>query len=238
MELMINAQDVSKSYGREFALKGLSLQVERGSAFGLIGPNGAGKTTFVRLLLGLSPLETGVLELQGKSVQDEQARNNVGYLPEKFQFFHYYTVQAVASFYGAMRGVSKVQLKEQVHQALSAVGISDLGHRKLNTLSKGQMQRLGIANLLVGDNKLLILDEPFSGLDPIAIKELKDLLRKLKDQGITIFINSHILSEIEQLCDSVAILNKGECLANGKIKELIGDQSLEDFFYSKIQKGQ
>jgi len=235
MEWMIDAENVSKSYGRDQVLNQLNVKVEKGSAFALIGPNGAGKTTFVRLLLGLSPMNEGTILLQGKDVSDETSRLGVGYLPEKFQFFNYYTVEGAALFYGKMHGLSGTDLKDRVNQALQDVGISELAKRRLDTLSKGQTQRLGIANLLVGNNQLLILDEPFSGLDPIGIKELKVLLNTLQDSGKTLFINSHILSEIEVICDSMAVLNKGICLAQGKITELIEGKSLEDYFYSKIQ---
>ena len=233
---IIQAQNVSKNYGSLTALRSLSLTVEEGSAFALLGPNGAGKTTFVRALLGLTRCG-GDIKLQGLDVGDKSARLGLAYLPEKFNFFPYYTVEAVLSFYGKMQGLGGSALSEAISSALEALNITELRKKRMDSLSKGQVQRTGLANLLMGDNKILILDEPFSGLDPIGIKELKDLINKLKGQGKTIFINSHILSEMEQICDHVAILDKGECLVQGTLEEVTAGKSLEDAFYDLVKGG-
>lgn len=231
---IIKAQNVSKNYGSLTALQGLSLTVEEGSAFALLGPNGAGKTTFVRALLGLTKCG-GDLKLQELDVSDKNARQGLAYLPEKFNFFSYYTVESVLSFYGKMQGLNGSALSEAIATALDTLNITELRGKRMDNLSKGQVQRTGLANLLMGENKILILDEPFSGLDPIGIKELKDLINKLKKQGKTIFINSHILSEMEQICDQVAILNKGHCLVQGSLSEVKGSKSLEDAFYDLVK---
>lgn len=231
---IIQAQDISKNYGSLKALNGLSLSVEEGSAFALLGPNGAGKTTFVRALLGLTSCK-GDLKLQGLSVKNKMSRSGLAYLPEKFNFFPYYTVEAILSFYGKMQGLDGSSLEESLVSAMEQLNITELRKKKISNLSKGQVQRTGLANLLMGENKVLILDEPFSGLDPIGIKELKDLINKLKEQGKTIFINSHILSEMEQICDQVAVLNKGNCLIQGTLSEVKGSKSLEDAFYDLIK---
>jgi ABC-2 type transport system ATP-binding protein len=230
---IIKAENVSKNYGDLTALKNLSLKVEEGSAFALLGPNGAGKTTFVRSLLGLTRCN-GNIQLQGLDVFNKNARLGLAYLPEKFNFFSYYTVEAVLAFYGKMQGLDGNQLEESIAKALDSLNITELRKKKMDKLSKGQVQRTGLANLLMGDNKILILDEPFSGLDPIGIKDLKVLINKLKGEGKTIFINSHILSEMEQICDQVAILNKGDCLVQGSLSEVKGSKSLEDAFYDLV----
>ncbi len=234
---MIVAENISKKYGSHIALKNVSLNVSRGEVFALLGPNGAGKTTFVKALLGLVNLSEGKLLLADREVSDPKSREGVGYLPEKFSFHHYYTVYGCVEFFGKMNGFSGSDLRERTLSALDKVGISDLATKKLGEISKGQLQRTGIATLLVADNQLIILDEPFSGLDPLAVKELKDLIATLaKESDKTVFINSHILSEMEKICDSMAILNKGELIISGKISELIQSESLEDYFYKLIKE--
>ncbi|PIP94167.1 MAG: multidrug ABC transporter ATP-binding protein [Bdellovibrio sp. CG12_big_fil_rev_8_21_14_0_65_39_13] len=232
---IISATDVSKSYGSIDALHSFSLEVPEGSIFGLLGPNGAGKTTFVKILLDLVHPSSGNVSLCGLPTLDPRARATVGYLPEKYSFYPYYTVQGTVEFYAQMQGLTKASMKPAVDVALEKAGLSELRKRKLSQLSKGQLQRIGIANLLLCPHQLLILDEPFSGLDPIGIKEFKDLMFELRKEGRTLFINSHGLAEVEQLCDEVCILNKGRKLAQGKVKDLTNGQSLEDFFYSKVK---
>lgn len=233
---VIEAQNVSKNYGKTRALNSLSLNVAEGNIFALLGPNGSGKTTFVKIVLGLVRPDSGKILINGIESTDETSRNGVAYLPEKFSFYPYYTIDGVVKFYGSMKGLTGEKLEEQCHKALKSLGIEDLVGKKVKECSKGQLQRTGIASMLMGDNNLLILDEPFSGLDPIAIKELKDLLGGLKDEGKTLFINSHILSEMEKLCDHAAILNKGECLAQGELPGMLNGKSLEDFFYEKVKQ--
>lgn len=232
--MIIEAKNINKNYGATVALKDFSLGVPRGTSFALLGPNGAGKTTFVKALLDLTQVESGEITINGISSLNEKSRAGIGYLPEKFTFFDYYTVEGVLIFYGKLKGISD-GLSDQIEGAVSKTNIAELKNRKVKTLSKGQMQRLGIACLLMGNNDLLLLDEPFSGLDPIGIKDLKEILRGLQREGKTLFINSHILSEMEQVCDEMAILNKGELVVQGKITELAGNSTLEDFFYEQIK---
>jgi ABC-2 type transport system ATP-binding protein len=233
---VIDAQNVSKSYGNIKALNNLSLTVSEGSVYALLGPNGSGKTTFVKSILGLVKPDGGDIKLNGIDSSDVQCRDGISYLPEKFNFFPYYTVLGVVKFYGTMKGLKGAELEEQAMNALRSLQIDDLASKKIKQCSKGQVQRTGIAAMLMGDSKLLILDEPFSGLDPIAIKELKDLLIELKNKGITLFVNSHILSEMEKLCDHAAILNKGEVIAQGELSTMLNGVSLEDFFYAKVKQ--
>jgi len=231
----ISVANVRKTYGPDFSLHNVNLTVESGKIFALLGPNGAGKTTLVKLMLSLMKVNEGTIEINGINSENPESRKGVAFIPEKFSFFPFYTVRGVLEFFGNMKGLSGENLRSQVQNAMEELGIADLSHRKLQSLSKGQVQRTGLASLLIGDNQLLILDEPFSGLDPIGMRDLKDILKKQKAQGKTIFLNSHILSEMEILCDDVAILNRGEMLYSGSIDSIIqSGKNLEDFFYELV----
>ena len=232
---VVQLENVSKSYGEDFSLKNINLALKQGKIFSLLGPNGAGKTTIVKLILNLLQHDEGTIHLNGLSNTDKNSRLGVAFLPEKFTFFSFYTAYGVLEFFGHMKGVPKAELKDQIKNALSELHIEDLTDRKLSKMSKGQMQRVGLASLLIGQNDLIILDEPFSGLDPIGIRDLKELIKKLKSQGKTLFINSHILLEMEQICDEVAIVNKGELLFFGTVTSVLDkEQSLDEFFYRLV----
>ena len=238
MSVLIAANNVCKNYGPQQILFNLNLDLQQGSVFGLLGPNGAGKTTFVKCVLSLVHFHTGSITIDGISSKSPKSREGIGFLPEKFHFYSYYTVVGAVEFFAKMHGNPKSEIDGLVEVAIKTVGLVGLEKRRLGTLSKGQLQRVGLANLLVSNKKLLILDEPFSGLDPIALKELKELIKVLNhEKGVTFFINSHILSEVQGLCTDIAILNNGICLAQGNLKQLIGDNSLEEYFYRLI-KGQ
>lgn len=232
----ISASHVTKMYGPIQALNDVSLTIPQGACFALLGKNGAGKTTFVKSLLDLVSVSQGDLKILGVDSRQKSSRQKVSYLPEKFSFYPYYTLQGICEFYGQMKGLKGSELKNQVGTALERLGISDLASKKVNECSKGQLQRTGLAATLVGDTELFILDEPHSGLDPIAIKELQDLLKNLSKEGKTIFINSHGLDSIEKICESMAIIDQGKLVVEGKIKEIVGDKSLLDFFYEKVGK--
>lgn len=235
MSIFIQAKNVSKNYGRHIALEDLSLSVHKGQTYALLGPNGAGKTTFVKALLGLVTYDSGEITINGKLATDPRSRSILAYLPEKFQFYSFDTPEKVLRFYARARNVSGPQVQSQIDKALEQVVMSENAKKKLRQLSKGQMQRVGLASLLIGDPQLLILDEPFSGLDPVGIKELRDIIRALKEQGKTLFINSHILAEMEKICDSLAVLDHGHCLAQGEAADLLKSQSLENFFYQLVR---
>ncbi|MBC7429186.1 MAG: ABC transporter ATP-binding protein [Bacteriovorax sp.] len=235
---LIQIKDISKSYGVEFSLENVSLNIQQGKIFALLGPNGAGKTTLVKLMLNLMHCDSGSIEINGFNVSDKNSRLGVAFIAEKFTFFPFYTASGVLEFFGKMKGIEGDELKSQVVAALERLQITELANRKLSRMSKGQMQRVGLASILIGKNDLIILDEPFSGLDPIGIRELKDIIRELKEQGKTLFINSHILLEMEQLCDEVAILNKGKLLFNGPVSAVLEkEKSLDDFFYKVVNGG-
>jgi len=226
---------VRKSYGTDFSLHDVNLEVKMGRIMALLGPNGAGKTTLVKLILNLMHADHGVIKIKDIPSNLSSSRSGIGFIPEKFNFFPYYTVRGVLEFFGTMKGLGGNDLKSQIDNALSELNITELQNRKLQSLSKGQVQRTGLASLLVGEHDVLILDEPFSGLDPIGMRDLKNIIKKQKAEGKTIFLNSHILSEMEQICDDVAILNNGEILFTGTVKSILeGGQSLEDFFYQKV----
>lgn len=229
--------DVSKSYGGvEFCLSDINFSIEKGTVFALVGPNGAGKTTLVKLMLDLLHHQRGYIKINGLSSANKHSRDKVAFIPEKFTFFPTYTAKGVLEFFGKMKGLSSKELSDQVQKALTMLNIEDLADRKLSKMSKGQMQRVGLASILIGDNDLIILDEPFSGLDPIGIRDLKEIIKRLKSEGKTLFINSHILLEMEQLCDEVAILNKGKLLFKGTVSSVLEkEKSLEDFFYKTVR---
>jgi len=228
----IQANNLTKKYGQSFALSNLNLSINEGSFFGLLGPNGAGKTTFVRSLLDLTPLDSGTILINGLPHTSPDSRNYLAYLPEKFSFFPNTTVKETLDFFSTFKVLEKKNRKEQINEAMRKLSIEDLSQKKIRQLSKGQLQRVGLSQLIIGNPKILILDEPFGGLDPLLIKDLKDLLKDLHKEGLTIIINSHILSEVERLCDTLAIIDRGQLLAIKKVNEL--DQGLEDFFIETI----
>lgn len=234
---VIEVVGLKKTYGPNFTLHDVNLTIEEGKIFALLGLNGAGKTTLVKLILNLLNPDQGRILINGISAEIPNSRMGVVFVPEKFSFFPFYTVRGVLEFFAKMKGVSKEKCQTQIDDAMRELNIFELADRGLKTLSKGQMQRVGLCNLLIGDNQLLVLDEPFSGLDPIGMRDLKDLIRKQKALGKTIFINSHILSEMEQICDEVAIIHEGEIKVKKNVVEIISEyQNLENFFTSIIPR--
>lgn len=234
---VIQIENISKTYGEHFSLKNISFSLEKGKIFSLLGPNGAGKTTLVKLMLNLIHQDTGSILINNTDAKNKHSRLGVAFIPEKFNFFPFYTAYGVLEFFGTMKGVQTDLLKNQIDSALKMLNIDELRNRKLSKMSKGQIQRVGLASILIGDNDLIILDEPFSGLDPIGMRDLKEIIKKLKEDGKTLFINSHILLEMEHLCDEVAILNRGELLFKGPVSEVLAkEQSLDDFFHKLINQ--
>jgi len=231
----IEANKVVKHYRLNKALNEFDLYVPKGSVFALLGPNGAGKTTFIKCMLGLVNYTKGELKVEGKNVNEVDARKLISYIPERFNFYPFYTATAVLEFYGKAMGIDKSILPEKIEQAIVKLELTEIRDKKIGEMSKGQRQRVGIANLVLSDAPILILDEPFSGLDPIGIKDLKKIIKDFKAEGKTVFLNSHILSEVEEICDSFAVINKGVCHAQGDKSELLKDSKLDDFFYQVIK---
>ncbi len=217
---VIETKDLWKTYGRIEALKGVSLRVEKGQIYGLLGQNGAGKTTLIKILLGIVQLTHGEASLFSAPAGDVGVRRRVGYLPEDHAFPNYHTGYSLMDFYGSLYGVSAAERAKRIPDTLEQVGIAGRMHYKIKTYSKGMKQRLGIAQALMHEPDLIILDEPTDGVDPMGRKEIRELMAVLKEKGHTIFLNSHLLGEVELICDRVAILQQGKLVREGTIAEL------------------
>ncbi len=201
------------------ALQGLSLSVERGQIYGFLGPNGAGKTTLIKILLSLVHATSGEATLLDRHLPDTVVREKIGYLPENHRFPGYLTGEQVLRLFGSLSGAQPGVLKKNIPHLLSLVGMEQWRKMKVKRYSKGMLQRIGLAQSLINDPELIFLDEPTDGVDPIGRKEIRDILHALKGQGKTIFLNSHLLSEVELVCDRVAIVNKGMLLKEGTIAD-------------------
>ena len=218
---------MSKRYGNTLAVNDVSLSVGQGEIFGFLGPNGAGKSTIVKMILGLTYATAGDIEVLGQPVGSLAARAEVGYLPETFRFHDWLTASELLHFHARMARVAADLRTERVHGLLELVGLKERANDQLSTFSKGMMQRVGLAQALVGRPRLVMLDEPTSALDPIGRRDVRDRIRELGEQGVTVFLNSHLLSEVEQVCDRVAIINHGVVVAEGKLEELLSAQEVE-----------
>ncbi len=220
-DLTIDLHSVVKVYkGKIHALRGINMQVKRGEIFGLLGPNGAGKTTLVKIMLTvIRPTAAGGTVL-GCPVGHKPAMARVGYLPEDHRFPPYLTARQAMEYYAALSNVDRAERKRRTTDLLEMVGMSEAADRKMRTFSKGMLQRVGLAQALVHDPDLVILDEPTDGLDPIGRRDIRNVLTQLRDLGKTVFINSHLLSELEMVCDRVAILKSGSVIRQGRLDEL------------------
>lgn len=205
------------------AVKSVSFQVNRGDIFGFLGPNGAGKTTTIKMLTGLIAPTGGSANLFGKPVPSPAAMSKVGFLPENPYVYPYLTPREFVEMCGRLSGVSKRSIRDRARQVLDQVGMLYAADRPVKRLSKGMLQRTGLAAALVADPELLILDEPMSGLDPVGRKEVRDLILSERDAGRTIFFSTHILTDVETLCDRVTILRRGEVVVSGSLSELLRD---------------
>ena len=223
---VIFVENLVKHYGRIEALQGVSLGVEKGEIFGLLGQNGAGKTTLVKILLGIGKRTSGDAQLLGQSVGTAAVRKRVGYLPEDHHFPDYHTGQSLLDFYGALLEVPRSVRRQRIPEVLQLVGLKGRMDYKLRTYSKGMKQRVGIAQAILHNPEVIFLDEPTDGVDPVGRREIRGILQELKSQGKTIFINSHLLSEVELICDRVAILQSGEMIKEGSVQSLTRQQGL------------
>jgi ABC-2 type transport system ATP-binding protein len=215
-----------KNFDRIKALRGVSLRAERGQIFGLLGQNGAGKTKLVKILLGITKHSSGEAFLLDQPAGVAPVRRDVGYLPEDHHFPDYHTGASLLHFYGALLGVSRADLKKRVPAVLERVGIAGRMHYKIRTYSKGMKQRLGIAQAIFHDPHVIFLDEPTDGVDPLGRREIRHILQTLKEEGKTIFLNSHLLSEVELICDRVAILQSGQVIREGDMATLTRKKGL------------
>lgn len=235
--MVVETFDLSKYYsgGRIKALDNCNLKVEAGKIFGLLGPNGAGKTTLVKMLLGIIHPTKGDARILGKPISNYQVHKDIGYLAENHRFPEFLTGRQILYYYGKMSGLNKSELNRKIPELLELVHLSKWASVKIHKYSKGMAQRLGFAHALINDPKLLFLDEPTDGIDPIGRKEIRDLLITLRNQGKTIFINSHLLSEVERISDEIAILKNGKVLQTGRVDDFI---SIKLQYHFQIKNGQ
>ncbi|MBK9215580.1 MAG: ABC transporter ATP-binding protein [Chloracidobacterium sp.] len=229
MEIVIEINNLSKDYEKGFlkktkvrALDGLSLNVRGGQIFGFLGGNGAGKTTTIKLLMGLIFPTEGSAKILGSDIADVAMHRRIGYCPENPYFYDYLTANELMDYFGQLFGFDEATRKEKTDALLTAVGLAEKDRkRQLRKYSKGMLQRVGLAQSLINDPEIVFLDEPMSGLDPVGRREIRELIAGLRDKGTTVFMSTHILSDIEALCDEVAILRAGKLAASGKLDELL-----------------
>jgi len=225
---VIKVRDLTKDYDvgsfsrdKLRALDHLELAVEEGETFGLIGPNGAGKTTTLKLLMGLIYPTAGVATILGKPIGDLEMKSRIGYLPEQPYFYDYLTGRELLEYFGQLFGLGRSERRTRVDELLDKVGMTASGDVPLRKYSKGMTQRLGIAQALINEPKVVFFDEPMSGLDPMGRREMTLLIRELRDSGVTVFFCSHILPDVERLCDRVAILNRGKLVEMGPLDDIL-----------------
>ncbi len=230
---------VSRAFGDLKAVDDLTLSLGRGEVTGFLGTNGAGKTTTIKMLIGLIQPTAGTVRLFGGDPTKASTRARIGYMPEMAYYYPFLTVRELLSFYGGVCGMDKRTIRARTDELLKDVELEEAAKRPLKTYSKGMLQRAGIAQALLNDPDLLILDEPFTGLDPLARIHFRNLLKKLRDRGKSIFFSSHELGETELLCDNVAIMKKGRCIYHGPVDRLAGDGggNLERLFLDVLEKG-
>ena len=225
---IVNAENLTKEFkGGLFtrrtvkALDSLNLQVESGEIFGYLGPNGAGKTTTFKLLLGLIFPTSGTASIFGENIKEVGFKKRVGFLPEQPYFYDHLTGEEFLEFYAQLFRIDKKTRKQKVHSLLEAVGLKESASTQLRKFSRGMLQRIGIAQALVNDPELVILDEPLSGLDPFGRKEIRDIILHLKDEGRTVIFSSHVLSDVEMICDRIGILMQGRLQHVERVDEFL-----------------
>jgi len=243
----IEILDLEKSYLVGFwrkrpkvALRPLRLTIEEGEVFGFLGPNGAGKTTTLKLLMGLVFPTAGTARILGRDMDDPQVKSQVGFLPEQPYFYDHLTARELLNYYGQLSGVPAKGRSARVEQMLARVGLSDSAGVQLRKFSKGMLQRVGLAQAILHDPKLVFLDEPMSGLDPMGRREVRDLIQQLRHEGKTVFFSTHILSDAEALCDRVGVIHQGELRGVGAVAELTSEtQGRVEivFFAEKVPAG-
>jgi ABC-2 type transport system ATP-binding protein len=221
----IHTVGLRKQYKTTVVLRGLSMTVQRGEVFGFLGPNGAGKTTVVKLLLGLVRPSGGEAMVLGAPAGDLETRRRIGYLPELFRYQGWLTAEEVLLLHCRLLALVSSARPGAVRDALAVVGLSRRGQDRVATFSKGMQQRLGLAVALLGGPELVVLDEPTSALDPVGRHDMRQIIRGLRERGTTVFLNTHLLDEAEQVCDRVAVIDHGETIATGSLAELRGGRA-------------
>jgi len=203
------------------AVRNLNLTVEAGHVYGLLGPNGSGKSTTMKIVLGLVTPTSGKTFIFGRDSSDVESREAVGFLPENPYFYKFLTGSETLAFYGKLCGLGGKMLRERSRELLALVGLEDAADRRAGGYSKGMLQRIGLAQALVQEPRLLVLDEPTAGVDPAGSRQIRDLILRLKERGITVMLCSHLLSQVQEICDRIGIMHHGELLREGALEELI-----------------
>ncbi len=227
----ISIQNVTKIYPIPFrrdkvtAVKDLSLTVEPGQVYGLLGPNGSGKSTTMKIVLGLVTPTSGTTEIFGRDSTSVESREDVGFLPENPYFYKYLTGEETLHFYGKLCGLKRARIAERTKELLKLVGLENAANRRLGGYSKGMLQRIGLAQAMIQEPRLLVLDEPTAGVDPAGSREIRDLILDFKKRGITVLLCSHLLEQVQEICDRIGILHHGEMIREGKLEDLISIQS-------------
>jgi ABC-2 type transport system ATP-binding protein len=223
----ISIQNLTKVFPIPFkrdkvtAVKDLSLTVEPGQVYGLLGPNGSGKSTTMKIVLGLVSPTAGKTEIFGRDSAEVESREDVGFLPENPYFYKYLTGEETLHFYGKISGLKGAKLRDRSRELLSLVGLEDAAHRRLGGYSKGMLQRIGLAQAMVQEPRLLVLDEPTAGVDPAGSREIRDLILDFKKRGITVLLCSHLLGQVQEICDRIGILHRGVLVREGRLDDLI-----------------
>ena len=235
---MVTLASVTKKYGALFAVNDVSFTIEKGEYFALLGPNGAGKTTTIKMILDFLRPSSGAITIDGISSQSPEARRGVGYCAENHRIPPHLTAKAYLRRAAELSGVSTSEIARNIEAVIEIVGMAGKEKVEAKTYSKGMTQRIALAAALIGEPKLLILDEPVSGLDPIGIRDVRTILEGLRSKGVTIILNSHLLSEVEKTCDSAAIMGKGKILVKDKLSAITaGSETLEDVFVRLVKDG-
>ena len=237
---VIETRNLTKIY-RDFwgrkkvrALNSLSMSVEKGEVFGLLGPNGSGKTTTMKLLLGLLFPTEGEVTILGKPATDVTKNEHIGYLPEESYLYRFLNAEETLDFYGKLFNMSAKVRRDRAKQLIERVGLNHAKRRQLKEYSKGMTRRIGLAQALINDPDLILLDEPTSGLDPIGSRDMKDMIVKLKEEGKTVVMCSHLLGDVQDICDRIAILDGGELKVFGKVQDLLKDQGVTQLKTSRL----
>lgn len=224
-EMALRTRNLRKVFGDKVAVRGLTLEVPRGEVFGFLGPNGAGKSTSVKMLLGLIAPTAGEADVLGAPAGDVEARRKIGFLPEHFRFYDWLTAAELLEFHGRLYGMAKARIHSRAPELLNEVGLWPHREKRLRAFSKGMMQRIGLAQALLNDPDLIFLDEPTSGLDPAGRKLVRDIIKAQRERGAAVFLNSHLLSEVEVTCDRVAFIKHGQVLETRRLAGLLDGET-------------
>ncbi len=235
--LAVHTQDLAKRYGKTVALAGLTMSVRRAEVFGFLGPNGAGKTTAVKLLVGLAQPTAGEAWVLGAPIGDLATRRRLGYLPELFRYQGWMKAREVLALHCELARLPRAEWKQEIDRALTTVGLLDRADDRVEGFSKGMQQRLGLGVALLGRPELVLLDEPTSALDPVGRHDVREIIRQLKARGTAVFLNSHLLTEVEQVCDRLAVVDHGRVIASGTMAEILGKDGAVRVRVTGLQAG-